>query len=100
MFHFLIFIFIFLFILTLYLHIIFNLKTSNNLEIYEINYTNKQQLENICNLKQPLIFNYIDIPEFKTDNEWIDSKAFNFIADGSRLNRSIKHCVPVYMTEE
>ena len=39
-------------------------------------------------------------PEFKTDNEWIDSKAFNFIADGSRLNRSIKHCVPVYMTEE
>ena len=39
-------------------------------------------------------------PEFKTDDEWINSKAFNFIVDGSRLNRSIKHCIPVYIVED
>jgi len=95
MFHFLIFIFIFLFILTLYLHIIFNLKTSNNLEIYEINYTNKQQLENICNLKQPLIFNYIDIPEFKTDNllKYYSKKEINI------KNNNTNQIIPIQLSK-
>jgi len=53
---------IFLIILTLYFHIIYHLKKSNDLDIYETIYTNKQQLENICKLRQPIIFNYDFFP--------------------------------------
>ena len=62
MFRFLMTIFIFLIILTLYFHIVYHLKKSNDLDIYETNYTNKQQLENICKLRQPIIFNYDYFP--------------------------------------
>ena len=49
-------IFIFLFILFLYLHIQFQLKTSNELEIYEIeNELTKEKMEEICDLRQPIV---------------------------------------------
>ena len=62
MFRFLMTLFIFLIILTLYFHIVYHLKKSNDLDIYETIYTNKQQLENICKLRQPIIFNYDYFP--------------------------------------
>jgi hypothetical protein len=60
--------FIFLIILTLYFHIVYHLKKSNDLDIYETIYTNKQQLENICKLRQPIIFNYSDFPSCEQHN--------------------------------
>jgi hypothetical protein len=54
--------FIFLIILTLYFHIVYHLKKSNDLDIYETIYTNKQQLDNICKLRQPIIFDYSYFP--------------------------------------
>jgi len=49
-------IFIFLFILFLYLHIQFQLKTSDDLEIYEIeNELTKEKMEEICDLRQPIV---------------------------------------------
>jgi hypothetical protein len=54
--------FIFLIILTLYFHIVYHLKKSNDLDIYETIYTTKQQLDNICKLRQPIIFDYYDFP--------------------------------------
>lgn len=49
-------IFIFLFVLFLYLHIQFQLKTSNELEIYEIeNELTKEKMEEICDLRQPIV---------------------------------------------
>jgi hypothetical protein len=45
-------------VVILYLHVVFQLKTSNELEVYEIPMPNKSELERVCNLKQPVVFNY------------------------------------------
>ncbi len=48
--------FIFCVVLFIYLHIHFQLKTSNDLEMYEIEHTSKEKLEEICDLRQPVLF--------------------------------------------
>ncbi len=50
--------FIFCIILFFYLHIQFHLKISNELEIYEIDQVSKSKLEEICDLRQPVIFDF------------------------------------------
>lgn len=49
--------FIFFTILFVYIHILFQLKQSNELEVYELEYPSKDKLEEVCELKQPLLFN-------------------------------------------
>lgn len=51
-------IFIFCVVLFFYLHIYFHLKTSDDLEVYEIYNPSKDKLEEICDLRQPVIFDY------------------------------------------
>ena len=48
--------FIFCVILFFYLHIQFHIKTSNELEIYEIEQASKDKMEEICDLRQPVLF--------------------------------------------
>jgi len=48
---------IFCIVLFIYIHICFYLKTSNDLEIYEIEQFSKPKLEDICDLRQPVVFN-------------------------------------------
>jgi len=48
--------FIFCIILFLYLHINFHLKTSNDLEIFEIDRQSKEIFEEICDFRQPVLF--------------------------------------------
>jgi hypothetical protein len=55
---FIISIFIFCVVLFIYLHIQFQLKTSNDLEIYEIDDVSKTKLEEVCDMRQPLFFDY------------------------------------------
>jgi hypothetical protein len=50
--------FIFCIILFFYLHIQFHLKVSNELEIYEIDQASKNKLEEICDLRQPVMFDF------------------------------------------
>ena len=50
--------FIFCVVLFLYLHVQFHLKTSNDLEMYEIEETSKEKLEEICDLRQPVLFEF------------------------------------------
>lgn len=45
-------------VLLVYLHIFYHLKVSNDLEIYEHDITNKNNLEEILNLRQPVVMNY------------------------------------------
>jgi hypothetical protein len=52
-------IFIFALVLFIYLHIYFHIKTSNDLEIYEVQNLSKERLEEVCNLRQPMTF-YLD----------------------------------------
>lgn len=51
---------IFSIVLFLYLHIYFQLKKSNDLEIYEIDKPSKEKLEEICDLRQPLMFDFVN----------------------------------------
>ena len=67
-------IFIFLIVLFLYLHVQFQLKTSNELEIYEIEQElTKEKMEEICDLRQPIVLDTTEelsqlIPIFSKSN--------------------------------
>jgi hypothetical protein len=50
------FIFIFCLILFLYLHVFYHLKISKDLEVYSVVNPNKTKLEEICNIRQPVVF--------------------------------------------
>lgn len=54
--HFFISIFIFIFILFFYIHLQYQYKTSEDLEIYELDYTTNKNLQDICHIKQPILF--------------------------------------------
>jgi len=60
--------FIFCLVLFVYLHIQFHLKTSNDLEIYEIDDVSKDKLEEICDLRQPVLFDYNNEKIIETTN--------------------------------
>lgn len=49
---------IFCIVLFLYLHVYFHLKTSDDLEVYEIDQPSKDRLEETCDMRQPVIFEY------------------------------------------
>ncbi len=49
---------IFCIVLFMYLHVYFHLKTSNDLEVYDIERPSKDKLEEICDLRQPVRFNF------------------------------------------
>ena len=49
---------VFIVVLLVYLHIFYHLKTSNDLEIYENDNMNKNNLEEIFNLRQPVLMNH------------------------------------------
>jgi hypothetical protein len=49
---------IFCMVLFTYLHVHYHLKTSDDLEVYEIEQPSKEKLEEICDLRQPVVFDY------------------------------------------
>jgi len=51
-------IFIFCLVLFIYLHIYFHIKTSNDLEIYEIEDVSKEKFEELCDIRQPILFTF------------------------------------------
>jgi hypothetical protein len=50
--------FIFCLVLFIYLHIHFHLKTGEELEMYEIEQPSKEKLEEICDIRQPVLFDF------------------------------------------
>ena len=50
--------FIFCLILFLYLHIHFHVKTSNDLEVFELDMASKDKLDEICDLRQPVLLDF------------------------------------------
>jgi hypothetical protein len=73
MFELFIVILVFSIVLFFYIHIYYNYKTSNDLEVYEIERVSKDKLEEICNLKQPFMFNYDESVMQNTDLYNLDS---------------------------
>lgn len=68
--------FVFCVVLFLYIHIQFHLKTSDDLEIYEIEEASKEKLEEICDLRQPVLF---DMDEF--GNKIVQTTNKEFLLD-------------------
>jgi mannose-6-phosphate isomerase-like protein (cupin superfamily) len=54
-------IFIFVIVLFLYVHIIAQYKKSEDLEIYEMDYVSNTDLQEVCNIKQPVLFEFKNI---------------------------------------
>ena len=50
--------FVFCLVLFLYLHIQFHLKTSDDLEMYEVEHASKDKFEEICDIRQPVLFSF------------------------------------------
>jgi Cupin-like domain len=58
---------IFIIILLLYIHIVNQYKKSEDLEIFEMDYSTNEHLQEVCEVKQPVLFHYADVcPEFLT----------------------------------
>ncbi len=56
---------IFIIVLILYMHVMEEHKISEDLEIYEMDYKDNKQLQEICNLKQPVLFKLEEVePKF------------------------------------
>jgi len=71
-------IFILILVLFIYIHIYNNINSSNYLEIYEVEYTSKENFEDLCNTKQPIIFNNISLNNSLSKQYLIDEfKNFN-----------------------
>lgn len=49
---------IFCIVLFFYIHVYFHLKTSDDLEIYEVMMPSKDKLEELCDIRQPVLFDY------------------------------------------
>jgi hypothetical protein len=61
-------IFIFILVLFLYIYINNQFKKSEDLEIYEMDYYNNKNLQDVCEVRQPVIFNLIDyVPDVIDD---------------------------------
>jgi hypothetical protein len=69
---------IFFIVLFFYIHILFQLKTSNDSEIYELNQPSKDKLEKIFSLKQPFLFTIENNEIFDKINFKNLSKEYSF----------------------
>jgi hypothetical protein len=61
--------FVFCLVLFIYLHVQFHLKTSNDLEIYEVDQASKDKLEEICDIRQPVLFDFENQKIIETSNK-------------------------------
>tara|TARA_B100001287_G_C22686548_1_gene534136 strand:- start:16499 stop:17629 length:1131 start_codon:yes stop_codon:yes gene_type:complete len=82
---------IFIVILFLYIHIANQFKKSDDLEIYETDFTSTKHLEDVCELKQPVLMNMVNI----TPNLFSDIVPEN-IARFSSHDVNIKDCNDYY----
>ena len=89
---------IFVTVLFLYLHIFFHLKTSDDLEVYELTSIAKERLEEICDLRQPiqLDFDASIFASLSTDNIMQNYSAFDIkLRDVSLTNSQSELYLPI-----
>lgn len=71
--------FIFCIVLFVYLHVQFHLKTGEDLEMYEMDDASKEKLEEICDIRQPLLFTFESQKIVDTSNKkYISDNYFAF----------------------
>jgi hypothetical protein len=69
--------FIFCLVLFIYLHVQFHLKTSEDLEMYEVDQPSKDRLEEICDIRQPVLFDFDCEKIMETTNKAFISNNYN-----------------------
>jgi hypothetical protein len=79
--------FIFCLVLFIYLHVQFHLKTGEDLEMYEIDEPSKGKLEEICDIRQPVLFDFDNQKIMDTSNKTYISN--NYYAFETKI-RNIK----------
>jgi hypothetical protein len=89
---------IFLTIIFLYIHIMAQFKKSEDLEIYEMDYSTNQNLQETCSVKQPVLFNSVNISfdlRFKFSLEcspWrCDNASIKLLSCISKIGQTIGH---------
>ena len=85
--HFFVSVLIFLFILCFYIHLQYQYKTSDDLEIYELDYTTNKQLQEICHLKQPVLF---QIDHFKEVESFFKTISLSLVSDIKEEDVNVK----------
>ena len=70
-------IFIFCVVLFIYLHVQFHLKTGEDLEMYEIDEPSKDKLEEICDIRQPVLFDFDNQKILETSNKTFITNNYN-----------------------
>jgi len=88
---------IFVIVLFFYLHIFFHLKTSNDLEVYESETPDKDELEEICGLRQPVIFNYVDSVHGECNRISLTEKYSSFDLKIRDINRVVSDEEELYI---
>ena len=95
--------FIFCLVLFLYLHIYYQLKTSNDLEVFTIQNPSKDKLEEICDIRQPVIFDFNSEEILETCNlSFIDDtyNAFDIkIRDVQTKDKNTELYIPLLFSE-
>jgi hypothetical protein len=61
--------FVFCIVLFIYLHIQFHLKTSNDLEVFEVDNASKDRLEEVVDYRQPVVFDFNNERIVQTTNK-------------------------------
>ena len=96
-------IFIFSVILFFYLHINYHLKCSNDLEVYTIEAPSKDTLEEICNIRQPVVFDFYNenlIDECNIENLGNEYGAFDVnLRDKNNNDRNTELYLPFLLKE-
>ena len=90
-------IFIFCLVLFIYLHIQFHLKTSNDLEVYELDMASKDKLDEICDLRQPVIFDFDNDSIIQNTNISYISNNYNAFEIKIRNAKDIDYNSEIYI---
>ena len=89
--------FIFCLVLFIYLHIQFHLKTSNDLEMYEVDQPSKDKLEEICDIRQPVLFDFDCEKIIETSNKSYISNNYNAFEVKIRNVKEVDPNVELYI---
>jgi hypothetical protein len=92
-----------------YLHVVFQLKKNNDLEVLELNSTDKVQLEEVCDARQPTVFHGINndmidrcnIESIKTEYAAFDLKIMdNDPSENIPLPLSLKESLELFRKDD
>ena len=89
--------FVFCLVLFIYLHVHFHLKTSNDLEIYEVDQASKDKLEEICDIRQPVLFDFENQKIIETSNKDYILSNYHAFEIKIRNNKEIDTNSEMYM---